>query len=313
MASGSASPSGRTRARWSASARSLDRTAADRCRERHSALPASVRLRSPRQPPRANGPSGPWSRPCPGFTLTVLLFDTHGKHETHALPSTTGHVGPRNRRSGAGRRRDRQRHRGGVDHGRRHPGRHGVHQGHQGQEPQAEGLQAVRARQAQGRAGPTRTTRTSRHARHARCRPPERVRASAVRHPRQGWRRAQRLHQCGRHRAPRLRTTAVHHEPGAEPGGPAQPLLRAVHPGRPREESAARCTGNYTNPTPTAGTLCVYPVSTDNDNVTANQAQLYPGSAINGDAAESNGFYVYVVSAAAGNMEFRYVWAYLAP
>lgn len=79
------------------------------------------------------------------------------------------------------------------------------------------------------------------------------------------------------------------------------------------EESAARCTGNYTNPTPTAGTLCVYPVSTDNDNVTANQAQLYPGTAINGDAAESNGFYVYVESAAAGNMEFRYVWAYLAP
>ena len=38
-----------------------------------------------------------------------------------------------------------------------------------------------------------------------------------------------------------------------------------------------------------------------------------PGTAISGDAAESNGFYVYVVSAAAGNMEFRYVWAYLAP
>ena len=79
------------------------------------------------------------------------------------------------------------------------------------------------------------------------------------------------------------------------------------------EESAALCTGNYTNPTPTAGTLCVYPVSTDNENVAANQGQLYPGTAISGDAAESNGFYVYVVSAAAGTMEFRYVWAYLAP
>ena len=77
------------------------------------------------------------------------------------------------------------------------------------------------------------------------------------------------------------------------------------------EVNAGSCPGTAAAPNPTAGNMCVY--VKEATNVAAANGFLYPGASEVADAAESNGFYVYTSSSAAGSMLVRYVWAYKAP
>lgn len=79
----------------------------------------------------------------------------------------------------------------------------------------------------------------------------------------------------------------------------------------PGEVNAGACPGTAVAPNPTAGNMCVY--VKEASNVAATGGSLYSGASDLDDAAESNGFYVYTTSAAAGPMLVRYVWAYKAP
>jgi hypothetical protein len=56
-----------------------------------------------------------------------------------------------------------------------------------------------------------------------------------------------------------------------------------------------------------------YVIDSQNVNVLANSATLWVGSARLADGGDTNAFYNFVESAAAGNKTFRYVWAYRAP
>lgn len=77
------------------------------------------------------------------------------------------------------------------------------------------------------------------------------------------------------------------------------------------EVNAGSCPGTAAAPNPTAGNMCVY--VREVANVGAGAGYLYPGADTLSDAADSNGFYVYASSSAAGPMLIRYVWAYKAP
>lgn len=77
------------------------------------------------------------------------------------------------------------------------------------------------------------------------------------------------------------------------------------------EINAVACPGTAAAPNPTAGNMCVY--VKEAINIDAGDSELYEGASDLADAAESNGFYVFTSSAAAGTMLVRYVWAYKAP
>lgn len=77
------------------------------------------------------------------------------------------------------------------------------------------------------------------------------------------------------------------------------------------EMNAGSCPGTASAPNPTTGNMCVYVKEVGN--ISVGGAFLYPGADISTDAADSNGFYAYATSNAAGPMLFRYVWAYKAP
>jgi hypothetical protein len=79
----------------------------------------------------------------------------------------------------------------------------------------------------------------------------------------------------------------------------------------PNTSDPVACPGTSVAPAPTAGKMCVY--LDQATNVADASAFLYPGADTAADGADSNGFYVFVNSNAAGSVVLRYVWAYKAP
>ena len=77
----------------------------------------------------------------------------------------------------------------------------------------------------------------------------------------------------------------------------------------PSHLNPTACPGTAAAPAPTSGMLCVYPVEASN----FGGLFLYAGADTGVDAADSNGFYMFGDSNAAGNVTLRYVWAYKAP
>ena len=77
-------------------------------------------------------------------------------------------------------------------------------------------------------------------------------------------------------------------------------------------DRSVTCTGTLEVPTAPAGVLCAY-VSGTPENVAAGSANVAPGTLGGPDGADRNGFFIFASSAAAGEMVFRYVWAYTAP
>ncbi len=72
-----------------------------------------------------------------------------------------------------------------------------------------------------------------------------------------------------------------------------------------------KCAGTAESPDPTAGNLCVY--LSESEGVSDGSAWLWSGATPGADTAESNGFYVTVISGDAAAVNLSYVWAYKAP
>lgn len=77
------------------------------------------------------------------------------------------------------------------------------------------------------------------------------------------------------------------------------------------EKNTSRCSGSDTNPTASAGTLCVY-ISGATTNA-GTESFIFPGANAGPDGADSTGFYLGFNTPTTGEVLVRYVWAYTAP